>query len=208
MAAVRVIAASLTVLALVAQARGENDAQRLQDPIGTWRFEAAPDADAQRDNVTLASAAVGRTDATFSLRCRPAVPLYDFAIRDPRLASLAAGAEATLSIRYADAEPTRWQVASRGDGSVVVQEVVHQTAFTLILASLKQATADTVEFAIDNYQWAFRLDGFAPALEALVTACGFEPGATRQAAKERAAPGADIQRRNQLDLRFLLPPTR
>src|SRR5215813_14279527 len=141
--------AALATVALAAPARAASDAPRRPQVSGAWRIETAPDPDSQQENFSLATSAVTDQDATFSLWCRPAMPLYYFAIRDARLA-LPSGTEVTLSIRYPGEEPVRWQVAARGDGSVVVQERIHQTAFSPILASLRQTTANTVELAIDD----------------------------------------------------------
>src|SRR5262245_50531146 len=132
--------AALATVALAASARAESDAVRLPQASGAWRIETAPAPDSQQEDLSLATSAVADHDASFSLWCRPAMPLYYFAIRDARLA-LQAGAEVTLSIRYPGEEPVRWQVVSRGHDSVVVQERVHQTAFSLILMSLRQTTA-------------------------------------------------------------------
>src|SRR5262245_18809270 len=90
------VLAAAIVSALGAQVRAADDAQRLPKATGAWRIETAPDAESQQDNVALATAAIGDADATFSLWCRPAVPLYWFALRDARL-KLPSGAEATLS---------------------------------------------------------------------------------------------------------------
>jgi len=197
-------AAALAAATLAAPARAASDAPRRPQASGAWRIETAPDPDSQQENFSLATSAVTDQDATFSLWCRPAMPLYYFAIRDARLA-LPSGAEVTLSIRYPGEEPVRWQVASPGNGSVVVQERVHQTAFSLILLSLRQTTATSVDLAIDDHQWTFRLDGFAPSLAALIDACGVEPDPTRATARERSGPTPEMQQRNLPDLRRLMP---
>ena len=196
--------AALATVALAAPARAESDAPRLPQASGAWRIETAPDPDSQQEDLSLATSAVADQDATFSLWCRPAMPLYYFAIRDARLA-LRAGAEVTLSIRYPGEEPVRWQVASRGHDSVVVQERVHQTAFSLILMSLRQTTATSVDLAIDDHRWTFRLDGFAPSLAALIDACGVEPDPARATARERSGPTPEMQQRNLPDPRRLMP---
>src|SRR5262245_58218722 len=196
--------AALATVALAAPARPERDAPRLPQASGAWHIETAPDPDSQQEDLSLATSAVADQDATFSLWCRPAMPLYYFAIRDARLA-LRAGAEVTLSIRYPGEEPVRWQAASRGHDSVVVPERVHQTAFSLILMSLRQTTATSVDLAIDDHRWTFRLDGFAPPLAALIDACGVEPDPTRATARERSGPTPEMQQRNLPDLRRLMP---
>ena len=53
---------------------------------------------------------------------------------------------------------------------------MHQTAFALILAALKQGGATFVEVTVEDHSWAFALDGFAAALPALTERCGFPFG--------------------------------
>ena len=179
--AIRIIVAATLAVALATAARSEKDASRQAD--GPWRIETSKDSGSQPENVALVTSAIDR-DATFTVGCKPDLRLYYLAVRDARLTELAAGSEATLAIRYPGEEPTRWQAASRGDGSVIVQEIVQQTAFTLILLSLKQTAATTAELSIDDHQWTFRLENFSAALQDLIAACGFPPG-----------PGAPQRRR-------------
>jgi len=94
-------------------------------------------------------------------------------------------------------------VTASGDGSVVLQERVHQTAFTLMLTSLRQTTVSTIELAVDDHRSTFRLEGFAASLAALIDACGSAPGPAR-ANRKRSSPGPEGARRDQPDLR--LPP--
>lgn len=196
--------AALATVALAAPARAESDAPRLPQASGAWRIETAPDPGSQQEDLSLATSAVADQDASFSLWCRPAMPLYYFAIRDARLA-LQAGAEVTLSIRYPGEEPVRWQVASRDHDSVVVQERVHQTAFSLILMSLRQTTATSVDLAIADHRWTFRVDGFAPSLAAFIDACGVAPDPARATARERSGPTPEMQQRDLQHLRRLIP---
>src|SRR5262245_12505658 len=139
------VGATVVALAFGTQAWAENAAQPAE-ATGAWRIEAAPNADAQQENFSLVTSAIDSDDALFGLWRQPAVPLYYFALRDAR-SSQPSGTEVTLTLRYADQEPVRWQAEARGDGHVVVKERVHQTAFTLILTSLRQTTASTVELA-------------------------------------------------------------
>jgi hypothetical protein len=85
-------------------------------------------------------------------------------------------------VRLGDQEPVRFLAASAGGGSLVIQEIVHQTAFTLILASLRQRGAATVELSVANLQWVFSLDGFADSMQSLTEHCKFppDPGRARQ----------------------------
>ena len=191
-----------TVAVFGTHAWAQGDGQRSK-PTGAWRLETAPDSDAQQESFSLVTSAVDNKDATFALGCRPSVPLYFFALHDTRLA-LPAGAEVTLSVRYPDAEPVRWQVTASGDGSVVLQERVHQTAFTLMLTSLRQTTVSTIELAVDDHRSTFRLEGFAASLAALIDACGSAPGPARATTRKRSSPGPEGARRDQPDLR--LPP--
>ena len=206
--AVRISIVAVTVLALGVAAGAESDPQRLVGANGAWRIEAAPDRESQQENFSLATSAIGDKDASFSLSCRPAVPLYYFAVRDARLAGLPAGAEVTLTVRYPEQDPVRWQVASRGDASVVVQDRAHRTAFSIILTELIQTRATTIELSIDQHTWRFSLDGFAASMESLVQSCGFAPDQGGARARRRSAPNVDMDRGNQPDLRPPPPRTR
>jgi hypothetical protein len=199
--AVTIVAAIAMALALTTAARPETEAS--PPARGAWRIETSKASESQHADVALVTSAVDQ-EATFTLGCKADLRLFYLAVRDARL-DLAAGAEATLAIRYPGEEPTRWQVAARGDGSVIVQEVVQQTAFTLILASLRQTTAPTVEFAVEDRRSTFRLEEFSAALQDLIAACGFPPDPARNRAAPDDAPVAspDVRRRNQPDLRDL-----
>jgi hypothetical protein len=149
---------------------------------GAWRLDSVKDADSQEENFSIRTAAAGNEDATFSLWCKPDETLYYFALRDPRLAKLPRGEEAAVTVRIGDREPARFLAASVGGGSVVIQEIVHQTAFTLIMASLSQRGAATVELSIANLRWVFSLDGFADSMQSLIEHCKFvpDPGRAQQ----------------------------
>jgi hypothetical protein len=129
--------------------------------------------------MSLRAAAIGNDAASLRLRCRPDVPLYEFVIRDPRLTRLPSAADVSLAIRHPNREPVRLLASARGDGSVLLQERVHQMTFSSLLASLGQPDAAPIELAIDDDRWAFPLQGFASALKALTAQCGFEPDPTR-----------------------------
>jgi hypothetical protein len=178
--AIRSIATALTVAATGAcHCWAQGGSPPAPPASATWRIESAPDQDSQQEAFSLVTAALGNTGATFGLWCRPDLSLYALIVRDSRLAQLARDAEVTVAVRFPNQEPVRWQAASRGDGSVVIQERTHQTAFTLILASLKQHDGASVELSIGNDQWVFRLDGFSGSLPALIERCEFEPDPAR-----------------------------
>lgn len=144
----------------------------------TWQIESVPDGQAKPESISLRAAAIGNDDASLSLRCRPDVPVYEFVIRDPRLAKLPTAAEVSLAIRHPSREPVRLLASARGDGSVLIQERVHQMTFSSLLASLSQHAAP-LELTIDDDRWAFPLQGFATAVESLTAQCGFAPGPAR-----------------------------
>jgi hypothetical protein len=145
-----------------------------------WQLEPVPDGQAKPESISLRAAAIGDDTASLSLRCRPDVPVYEFVIRDPRLTRLPAAAEVSLAIRHPSREPVRLLASARDEGSVLIQQRVHQMTFSSLLASLSQDDAAPLELAIDDDRWAFPLQGFATAVESLTAQCGFAPGpATR-----------------------------
>ncbi len=160
----------------------QSDSAAAPKQSGAWRLDSIQDADSQEENFSIRTAAAGNEDATFSLWCKRDATLYYFAIRDHRLAKLPRGEEAAVTVRIGDREPARFLAASAGGGSVIIQEIVHQTAFTLILASLSQRGAATVELSIADLQWVFSLDGFADSMQSLIEHCKFvpDPGRAQQ----------------------------
>jgi hypothetical protein len=179
---VRIILAALVVLLGILPCWAQSDSSGVPKQSGAWRIDSVQDAGSKEENFSLLTSAVGNKDATFSLWCKPDVPLYYFAIRDPHLAELPPGQETAVTVRLGDQEPVRFLAASAGGGSLVIQEIVHQTAFTLILASLRQRGAATVELSVANLQWVFSLDGFADSMQSLTEHCKFppDPGRARQ----------------------------
>ena len=181
---IRIIVAMMAIVpADVFHCWAQDSAPPVPPASAIWRMESAPDQDSQQENFSLVTSAVGNTGATFSLWCRPSLSLYSFVIRDSRLAQLPPDAEVTVAVQFPNQEPVRWQASSRGDGSVVIQERTHQTAFALILTSLKQHDGASVELSIGDDRWVFRLDGFSGSLPALVERCEFEPDAARARAR-------------------------
>jgi hypothetical protein len=162
-------------------ARAQDDAP----PSGAWQLEPTPDGPPKPESIALRATAIGNDRASLSLRCRPDVPLYEFVIRDPRLAKLPTAAEVSVAIRHPQREPVQLLASARGDGSVLIQERVHQMTFSSLLASLSQEDAAPLELAIANDRWAFPLHGFTSALGALTAQCGFEPGPARGRRKGR-----------------------
>jgi len=161
--------------------------------VNAWQIETAPDGQAKPETVALRAAAVGNDEASLSLRCRPDVPLYEFVIRDPRLARLPAAAEVSVLIRHPSREPVRLLATAR-DGAVVIQERVHQMTFSSLLSALSQSDAAPIELAVDDDRWTFPLQGFAPAFESLTAQCGFEP---RTPSRRKGRTPDDIDLRSQ-----------
>jgi hypothetical protein len=173
--AVRIVVTVLTVLSLDVFCRlAQGDPQ----PTGMWRIEPVPDKETEK-SLSLGTSAVNSKDATLSIWCERDVTHYYLAIRDSRLARLPSAAEAAVTVRVGDGEPAQFVGTSRGNGQVIIQERVHQTAFSLILASLSQGGAGRVELSIDDQQWVFPMDGFASAMESLIKQCGFAPDPMR-----------------------------
>ena len=175
---VRIVLAAFAVLGVL-PCCAQSDPSGAPKQSGAWRIDSVQDAGSKEENFSLLTSAVGNKDATFSLRCRPDELLYYFVIRDPQLAELPSGQETAVTVRLGDREPVRFLAASAGGGSLVIQEIVHQTAFTLILASLRQRGAATVELSIADLQWVFSLDGFADSMQSLTERCKFAPDPER-----------------------------
>jgi hypothetical protein len=167
----RVLAALVVVAFGVLDATAEDAA-----PNGAWRIEPQAVADSTQPDFLLVTSATGDADATFGLWCRRDLSIYAFVMRDARLARLAAAEETPMALRPGDDEPARFAATSLGDGRVILQEKVHQTAFAAILASLKQTAAASLEVSIDDRRWVFPLDGFVGEIPALAARCDFAPG--------------------------------
>jgi hypothetical protein len=140
-----------------------------------WRIEEAATPTSQGREILLVRSATGNAAATFALSCLPDLSIYGFVVRDASLARFARAEEATVRVRVGDGEVVGFTGTARGDGSVIVQEKVHQTPFSLIFAALKQAKGGSAEISIADHQWTFALDGFVEALPKLAERCGFEP---------------------------------
>jgi hypothetical protein len=166
-----------TALIALAVLAPEMSRAQNEGPVSpAWQVEPVLDGPAKAESISLRAAAIGNDDASLSLRCRPDVPVYEFVLRDPRLAKLPAAAEVSVAIRHPNREPVRLLASARGDGSVLIQERVHQMTFSSLLASLRQHDAAPLDLAIDDDRWAFPLPGFTTAVESLTARCGFAPG--------------------------------
>jgi len=154
---------------------------------GAWHIEAAPDREPDRQQFSLVTAALDSAGTTLSIRCEPERLLYSLAVKDGELAELARGAEVVISMRQEGEEPARFEGASPGDGTALVQERVHQTAFSLILAAMSRSGAERIDLAVNEHRWVFSLQGFEPALQALTARCGFIPDPARS--RHRADDG-------------------
>jgi hypothetical protein len=146
---------------------------------GNWKLTLPAAINAAQDKFALSTRAIDQDDTSFRLSCKRDPQLYYFAIQDVRLAELPLGEEAAIEIRIPNQDSVRFQGGSRGDGSIVIQEVVQQTAFTVVHSWLLQDGASTLGLAVGNYQWMFSLDGFAALMDLLVERCGDGPNPTR-----------------------------
>jgi hypothetical protein len=181
----------LVALAILAPGVSRAQSDAAGEARGTWQIESVPDGQAKPESISLRAAAIGNDDASLTLRCTPDVPVYEFVIRDPRLARLPTTAEVSLAIRHPNREPVRLLASARRDGSVLIQQRVHQMTFSSLLASLGQYDAAPLELAIDDDRWAFPLHGFTSALGSLTAQCGFEPGPARGRRKGRTPDESD-----------------
>jgi hypothetical protein len=141
----------------------------------SWRIEEAATPTYQGREILLARSATGSEAATFALACLPDISVYAFVVRDASLARFARAEEAAVRVQVGDGEVAGFTATARGDGSVILQEKVHQTPFSLIFAALKQAKGGAAEISVADHRWVFALDGFVDALPKLAERCGFEP---------------------------------
>ena len=174
----RFVALVAVMLASFVPCLAEEDVTEAPVGTGTWRIEPAESGDAKPDEIALRTPAIDNDEASLTLRCRPDVTLYEFVLRDPRLAKLPADG-VSIAMGNGRADPTRLMGVARGDGSVLVQERVHQTTFSLLLSLAVPADAEKIELAIGDDRWAFPLHGFTAGLKQLTERCGFPPDPTR-----------------------------
>jgi hypothetical protein len=147
----------------------------MAETSGSWRIEEVATPTYQGREIQLLRSPTGNQGTSFALACLPDTSVYAFVLRDASLARFARAEEAAIRVRVAVGEVVGFTGTARGDGSVILQEKVHQTPFSLILAALKQAKDGSAEISIADHQWAFALDGFVEALPKLAERCGFEP---------------------------------
>ena len=140
---------------------------------GKWKVTVPAAPNAMDDKFALGTPAIDQSDASFRLACRSDPQIYYFAIQDARLAELPLGEEAAIEIRMPSQDPVRFQGGSRGDGSIVIQEGIQQTAFIII------RDASRIGLAVGNHQWMFSLDGFAALTDLLAERCGYAPAPPR-----------------------------
>jgi len=174
----RFVALVAVMLASFAPSLAEEDAAQAPVDTGTWRIEPAESGDAKPDEIALRTPAIDNDEASLTLRCRLGVTLYEFVLRDPRLARLPVDG-VSMAMGNGSAEPARLMGVTRGDGSVLVQERAHQTTFSLLLSLAVPADVEKLDLAIGDDRWAFPLHGFTAGLKQLTERCGFPPDPTR-----------------------------
>src|SRR5262249_3877959 len=165
------------------------DAAPAAKPTGAWRIETIAGQDGQ-DSFAAVTSAIGDDDAQLSLTCRRDPDHYWFAVKSAGLPDTVG--ETTLMVQAGSREPARFTTLVR-DGCALIQERAHQTAFTVVFATLGESDAATVEIAIDDRKRVFPLTGFNAAVGVLTERCGFAPDPTRGAgarggASRRPAP--------------------
>jgi hypothetical protein len=165
-------AAMIAFLGVVASA-SPGDAQTVVSEKGLWQITAPANADSAQDKFSLSTRAVDQTGAKFSLSCRKDAPLYYFAVENARPASPGPEEVARFSIRVTNQDPIWFQTAWR-DRGIEVREGAHQTAFSIIMMLLTEASPATVEFSVGGGQSGFSLDGFADLTADLRRHCGHE----------------------------------
>jgi hypothetical protein len=169
----------------VALAIAQEDPQSVVAEKGKWKITVPAVPNAMQDQFALSTPAIDQSGASFRLACRSDPQIYYFAIPDTRLAELPLGEEAAIEIRMPSQDPVRFQGGSRGDGSIVIQERIQQTAFTIIRNWLIQSDASSIGLAVGNHQWMFSLDGFAALTDLLAERCGYAPAPPRAPASPR-----------------------
>jgi hypothetical protein len=181
--------AILTAAPMFLIGAGLGIAQHEPQPViaekGNWKVTLPVPANAAQDQFVLSTAAIDQNAATFHLSCRSDPQVYYFAVQDARLAELSWGKQAAIEMRLSNQEPVRFQAASRGDGSIVIQERVQQTAFTLIHNWLLHGGTSNIGLAVGKYQWVFSLDGFAALMDLLAERCGYAPDPARALGRGR-----------------------
>jgi hypothetical protein len=159
--------------------RAADEAQPSAQSTGTWRIEAIAGQDGQ-DGFAAVTSAVDDDGAQLSLTCRRDPDHYAFAVRSAGLPTDGTVAETILMVQTGSREPARFTTAAR-DGRALIQERVHQTAFTIMFATLSQSDAATVDISIEERKRVFPLTGFNAAVDVLAERCGFAPDPTRGA---------------------------
>ena len=172
--------------------RAADEAQPSSRSTGAWRIETIAGQDGQESFAAVTSA-IDDGDAQLSLTCRHDPDHYYFAVKDAGLPADGTIGEATVMVQAGSREPARFTTVAR-DGRALIQERVHQTAFTIVFGTLSQSDAATADVSIDDRKRVFPLTGFNAAVEVLAERCGFEPDPTRGAgggaggASRRSAP--------------------
>jgi hypothetical protein len=157
--------------------RAADGAQPSPQSTGAWRIETISGQDGQ-DSFAAVTSAIDDDGAQLSLTCRRDPDHYYFAVKSTGLPADGTVGETTLMVQTGSREPARFTAVAR-DGRALIQERVHQTAFTIVFGNLSHSDAATVDISIDDRKRAFPLTGFNAAVEVLAERCGFEPDPTR-----------------------------
>jgi hypothetical protein len=170
--------------------RAADDPQPSAQDTGAWRIETIAGQDGQ-DSFAALTSAIDDVDAQLSLTCRRDPDHYYFAVKSAGLPADGSIGETTVMVQTGGREPARFTTVAR-DGRALIQERVHQTAFTIVFGTLSQSDAATAEISIDDRKRVFPLTGFNAAADVLAERCGFGPdparGAGGRAGSPRSAP--------------------
>jgi hypothetical protein len=173
-----IMAVAIGLAAAGAHAPGSRAADEAKS-TGAWRIETIASQDGRGSFAALASA-IDDDDAQLSLTCWRDPDHYAFAVKSAGLPTDGTVGETTLMVQTGSREPARFTTVAR-DGRAIIQERVHQTAFTIMFGTLSQSDAETVDISIDERKRVFPLTGFNAAVDVLAERCGFGPDATRGA---------------------------
>jgi hypothetical protein len=174
-----IVAVSTGLAAVSVHAPGSRAADETQPPArstGTWRIETIAGQDGQ-ESIAAVTSAIDDDGAQLSLTCRRDPDHYTFAVKSGGSPADSVE-EAVVTVQTGSREPARFTTIAR-DGQALIQERVHQTAFTIVFGTLSQSDAATADISVGERKRIFPLTGFNAAVEVLAERCGFEPDPTR-----------------------------
>ena len=172
-----VIMAATIGLVAAAASRAADEAQPSPRSTGAWRIETIAGQDGQENSYAAVASAIDDGGAQLSLTCRRDPDHYTFAVKSDGL-PVDGVEEAVVMVQTGSREPARFTTMAR-DGRALIQERVHQTAFTIVFGNLSQSDAATADISVGERKRTFPLTGFGAAVEVLAERCGFEPDPTR-----------------------------